>query len=379
MKNIIKLFLIMISFSLYAAESSSSKKGLGLKPDITNFKAHDGIITSVKISPDSKLIASSSADGSIKIWDIETKELYTAFEQPGAYVSSISWSPDGTKIAAVYRSGALRIFDVITNALIDHEGIGVVSIPTSVSWSPSADAIAVATGENILWYHWDRNLKIINVKKLEGDAHFVLWMNIGGCFHPLSIGGEHLNLWNYSGSIKSLNFLDNLLTEFAVSDKYIVIARKRADNNAIVLLGHDFKKINQIDVEDAITSMAVWQRNAFISSDARGKIIARGNDILFLVTGDVVGDIVIRNLNENKVVSIYHAHNMPITDIDWSSDGKYIVAGSSDKTLTIWKDPLKGSAEFTDLSSSLQGLQNLQELFLGNNHLDFNFINEVPG
>jgi len=62
-------------------------------------REHTGIVWDVAFSPDGKLIASSSADGTVCIWRTADGELLHVLQHP-ADISSIAFSPDGLILAA---------------------------------------------------------------------------------------------------------------------------------------------------------------------------------------------------------------------------------------------------------------------------------------
>ena len=71
-------------------------------------------ITSLAISSDSNLIASGLSDGSIKLWNIESKKSDILQADPGISILSVSISEDNTYLAAASSSGKLSIFGIAT-------------------------------------------------------------------------------------------------------------------------------------------------------------------------------------------------------------------------------------------------------------------------
>ena len=60
---------------------------------------HSARISAVACSPDGAMIASSSEDGTVKLWSTNGSLLRTLTAQ-SCPITALAWSPDGTKLAA---------------------------------------------------------------------------------------------------------------------------------------------------------------------------------------------------------------------------------------------------------------------------------------
>jgi WD40 repeat protein len=80
--------------------------------EIMTFKAHNGVVDSIKISPDGRIIA-AGLDDSIRIWDSTTGNEIMTFKTHEKRVDSIEISPDG-KIIATGSGVTIRIWDSTT-------------------------------------------------------------------------------------------------------------------------------------------------------------------------------------------------------------------------------------------------------------------------
>jgi WD40 repeat protein len=69
----------------------------GRYPD---FIGHSSWVTSVAFSPDSKYLASSSYDKTVKLWSVEWQKDVTTLKGHSSHINSIAFSPDGKYLAS---------------------------------------------------------------------------------------------------------------------------------------------------------------------------------------------------------------------------------------------------------------------------------------
>ena len=78
-----------------------------------SLEGHSNVIQALPVfSPDESLLASGSADGTIKLWDLANgKELFTLSGHK-AGIMNLAFSPDGTRLASASLDGTARIWNV---------------------------------------------------------------------------------------------------------------------------------------------------------------------------------------------------------------------------------------------------------------------------
>jgi hypothetical protein len=68
--------------------------------------------TSVAFSPGGGLLASGADDGTVKLWEVQSRTLLTTLEGHTDRVSSVAFSPDGGLLATGSNDGTVKLWDV---------------------------------------------------------------------------------------------------------------------------------------------------------------------------------------------------------------------------------------------------------------------------
>ena len=77
-------------------------------------RGHEGAVSQVRISPNGRLIATASSDGTIKVWDAATGSHMDTLVGHMAGVSCVAWSPDSNTLASGSDDKAIRLWDKVT-------------------------------------------------------------------------------------------------------------------------------------------------------------------------------------------------------------------------------------------------------------------------
>jgi WD40 repeat protein len=122
-----------------------------------HLRGHQGGVTSIDYSPDERWVASSSVDGTIRIWPTRRPDSETVWTHPrGVTIKFLNLSPDASKLSIITLDNTLRVLD----------GDRVIDFPdpvlrTSAAFSPDSEHLAVLTrdGSVVLWDVSDNTMR----------------------------------------------------------------------------------------------------------------------------------------------------------------------------------------------------------------------------
>jgi WD40 repeat protein len=117
------------------------------------FTSHPSPATSVAFSPDSKTLATGNDAGTVRLWDVATHRQITALTGPVGPITSVAFSPDGTTLASASPDHTVRVWDLATSRPVGAPLTGHTGMITSVAFSPDGKILATGSADHTvrLW------------------------------------------------------------------------------------------------------------------------------------------------------------------------------------------------------------------------------------
>ena len=114
---------------------------------------HENSVQSLAYSPQLLLLASGSADKTVRVWNLDTLDLKRTYRGQRDFVTSVAFSPSGKLLAAGALDGRIQVWSVLSSrrlrSLNGHRGR-----VADIAFSPSGDQLASA-GEDGTVRLWD--------------------------------------------------------------------------------------------------------------------------------------------------------------------------------------------------------------------------------
>lgn len=79
-------------------------------------ESHEGSVTAIAWSPDSKRVATGSSDATVKVWSVQDGDEEITIKSVRSTVTAMAFSPNGEELAVAGVDLSIRIFDLRTGA-----------------------------------------------------------------------------------------------------------------------------------------------------------------------------------------------------------------------------------------------------------------------
>lgn len=305
-----------------------------------SFEGHTDWIYAVSVSPDDKIIASSSRDKTIKLWSFDGNLLQTLKEHQHEVID-ISFSTDGTMLASASYDNTIKIWkkstdhNCQTNWILHRTLKGHRDHVLGVSFSPDSKIIGSASQDKTvrLWNKEGVTLKILNGHK--NGVSNVAFSRDGKLIASAS-KDKTVRLWE----IKSYQLKIDRLKKYklriyklkSTSEMYFtkVSSVSFGSDNKTLISSNEDKNISFWDIEKNVPSVIRSKEHK-----AKVSYATFSPDYEIIAASGQDGVITLWDKDQN-FVSTLKGHRDSVTKVSFTTDSKTLVSGSLDGTIKIW-------------------------------------------
>jgi WD40 repeat protein len=159
----------------------------------------------VTFTPDGKLLASASIDGTVKLRDAETRGLLQILEGHLGYVYAVAFSPDGKLLASALGDGRAKLWDAGTGVVLQTLE-GHSRYVNTVAFSPDGKLLASASRDRMVKL-WDAGMgSVLQTHKVDAVVQTLSFSNDEtslitdrGLLHTTSHSNHSSALWRLAG------------------------------------------------------------------------------------------------------------------------------------------------------------------------------------
>lgn len=289
--------------------------------ELAVLEGHEGPVRSTAFSRDGRQIATTSADGTVRVWDVANRHEIVALRGvQGPIFNSATFSADGRHVLTASSDGTARLWDAATGvelAVVGRHELGIWSAAFSAdggrvvtaSQDHTAQLWQAASGQElkVLQGHeqdvrsaaFSRDGNLVVTASSDGTAR--LWDSVSGQQLAILVGHEG---WVLSAAFNA----DGTRVVTASQDGTARLWNAATGEALVILRGHEG---------------VVW--SAAFSGD--------GNRV---VTASEDGTARLWDSASGKQLAILGGHDGPVRSAALTEDGESLVTASDDGSVRLW-------------------------------------------
>lgn len=296
---------------------------------------HRDDVTAIAISPDSAHIASGSADGEVRIWDISSGDTSSSTQAHTSMITSLAWSPDGSILASSTIDRFVKLWDPQSGELLRTIEARLLDYILDVRFTPDGKHLAIAGPECLVVL---RDIDSGILYKTYHQRHCL--PRPGGSVYSWGIDFNPLGdeiILGFSqpscncGSIQRWGMgviaPNELIYGYKLPVKDLDLSPDGEDI-AIAMFGTNFIRV--IDA-DSIYPIRDLEGHMF-----RVNSVHYSPDGELLVSASNDRRIGLWDPDSAELLRLILGHKDAVTEARFSPDGTYLVSGSKDDLVIVW-------------------------------------------
>lgn len=269
--------------------------------------------------------------GKVRIWDLSNGQEVSTLKGHTEEVSGVTFSPDGRLLASGSEDGTARIWDAASGQEVLHPLRGQVKWICSVAFSPCGKLLATAgnarehKGEVIIWEVGTGQKR----HTLLGHTRGVSTVAFSPDGQRLASGSQDqtVRIWDVASGQELLNLRSHI--------GYIRCVAFSPDSQRLASAGEDGKvKVwDAVNTKEAVIIARPSKHVYGVAFSPDGKRLAWGGEM----PGQPGGELGIWDADQGKgTLRLLEGHTKCVNGVAFSPSGEYLASASDDKTVRLW-------------------------------------------
>lgn len=322
---------------LFTSLTGQDNKNINRPEEIACLQQHSGAVNCIAFSHDGQFLISGGEDAKVFLWDWKTKEVIRSYDGNTDGINCLVFSPDDKFVVSGGADKTLKLWEVKTAKTI-RSFKGHTDVIESATFSPD--------GKNVASGSWDKTTRLWDVKS--GTQKWVYNKHYSPVFAIAYLSGDqgiitvsgamiapgrdlkgariYIERFKFKETIVQLDTIDTI-------DTGLIACAVFSANHQYVLLGAIYQQMEVLLWDLKAHKLAhKWKIGNFPTS------VCFSPDKRMAVAG-YLGDtgIYVWDIATGQQLSRFVGHKTEVSTIAVSPDNRYVVSGSKDKTIRIWR------------------------------------------
>ncbi|XP_048949962.1 apoptotic protease-activating factor 1 isoform X5 [Canis lupus dingo] len=262
------------------------------------------------------LLATASSDCFLKLWDLNQKECRNTMFGHTNSVNHCRFSPDDKLLASCSADGTLKLFDIHTGGLLAEIHTGHHSTIQYCDFSPQNHLAVVALSQCCveLW-NMDSCLKVADCRGHLSWVHCVMFSPDGSSFLTSS-DDQTIRLWETKKVCKN--------SAIVLKQEIDVVFQ---ENEVMVLAVDNIKRLQLINGKTGQIDYLI---------EAQVSCCCLSPHLQYIAFGGEDGAVEILELLNNRIFQSRIGHKKTVRHIQFTDDGKTLISSSDDSSIQVW-------------------------------------------
>jgi WD40 repeat protein len=303
------------------------------------FRLHNSDVWVTRFVPNSNLLASCSVDSTVKLYDPATGIVAAVFAHADG-VTYFDFSDDGKLLATTSYDQKVRIWDVASHSVVQTLS-GHTRTPWSVSFSPDAKYL-LSSGEDATIKMWDvaNGALIRTIQDFKLSVWDVKFSPDGKTFAAGSFDNQ-LKIYSASDGkpVMDLKGHTEAIAALAYSHKGALLASASDDKTIRIWNTQNGELVRTLTVPEHAQGVVFSPDDTRIVTSGRDKTLI--GEFLQNIFGDSYYNKGVPtrmwNVNTGALLQTFCLQANDVNDVDISENGKWIAGASADHTVALWE------------------------------------------
>lgn len=298
-------------------------------------RGHRSGVTAVEFSPDGAWLASSSLDGTVRLWSTRTWNAARILNH-GSEIHAIAFSPDGHLLVSGGYDRRLMFWETKSGKLL--RAVKLPDWPNAIAFTPTGKVVAGCADGLVQLLDWNTGA----IKRTINTEYSVLSLAVSADGRYLATGIP-IKLWNLESGqvVGAFRGAGHYGLTFAPLGEYLASAEYSGGARVWSVPTGELRQTLRMNVEKKMLGPSGYGP---VLLNMPASAVAFSRDGTWLATGGTDSAVQLWKVPSDAVAPanqtaarIFTGHTMTVTGVSLSPHGRRLASASLDRTVRVWE------------------------------------------